>query len=930
MFIKPKGYLISQVSFNPHLQNLNNNLPTNCSLSEKVVEWVKEILQEPNLTVEELLAVNCLFLLNIINRIVPSKVNKVLRTSVEKKQEIQNVNEFMRTLKDLDYTKIKKISPQDFLNKETENQKRILKSIIYLKTRYEEKGNLKEFSKSTRTFYILQPKDSTENENNHNKRLQIKQNIDLNSENYLKTELVNPYLVSENCDLSENSWEFENIFFMGNEKKLSILKEKRIELGDLLSGDETTDFSEESLDCYSSTDDLDENGWNLVDLKQAKELESVSLSNPIHTGKKELGTKSKKEKEKENENNKKKIKNENKRRNEKEKKKNKEQKKEKENEKEKEKESKLKSKIKLSLEYNQNSQKKGKGKNNNKRKQIVFSSSTDSNTSSSENNDSESEENSKQNISQNKSTSIGFEEKKELKDNLELISNEDLYEKIEIFNPKNDYIKHDLYQLFQLKNESQSSSYIYTLFFILNKFNGWDKNHYQNSINFIQQLSIKKYDQLIENAFSNCKNLIKIGHAKFLIQFHLINQERGLLYDKDDKKMDDDDELENKEPNIINNKHQKKVQEKNEDENNILINNEKNLLINNGYIELTEKKLYIYKNNMTQIFHKIKLRNQIKLEIHKIYLNKLNLIFIDDQKIKRKLNLIFNSEIERLNFLIIIISFLRKNPKYLKNDNSMENGNKKNKKSKNDQKNNNVDDDLDDVLKKGGEISEKNIKNFPNSKPPNKHFIKKMSSIDEIKDKSNIKKHLKAYYTNSGVNFLIRILPVDDNNNTDKNNNNKKMKNINEKKKKKKKKSGNFKNGYIKIRKNGLKIGIEKSTVEKIQFKNSPMIFKFPKNRVKFNIQWNSTRSCRTTKESSIILKVSSTEPPQLNSQYLIISGLLSIACCILGFITSNNKFKTIHISKNYEYKINKYQKKTRLGFAVFNHRGRLIFDPKK
>ncbi|KAJ3441317.1 protein stay-green 1 -related [Anaeramoeba flamelloides] len=889
MFIKPKGYLISQVSFHPNLQNLNNNFPTNCSLSEKVVEWVKKVLQEPDLTVEELLAYKRIFLLNILNIIVPSKVNKVLRTTVEKKQEIQNLNEYMQTLKNLEYTKMNKISPQDLIVREPKMEKRILKSLMFLKTRYEEMGNLKEFSKSTRTFYILIPKDPTENENKYKEHFQMKQNIDLNSENYLKTELINPYLVSENCDLSENSWEFENIFFMGNEKMLSILKEKRIELRDLFSGDETSDFSDD----YFSTDDLSDNGWNLVGFKKEKELECVWVKNPIPSENKEFETKSKKENENKNENEKgwkkkteKEKENENEKDIEKEKEKENEKDIEKDIEKEKEKEiekeieiknkigygnkikigtkiekekitekeMKIKKKSIRSLDFNQNEVNEEDNRRNIKEKIHLFSSSADPNTYDSETSDSEYEGDSKHEISEPPTPRQEFEKNNNLKDNIKLLPNEDLYESIDLYNPKNDYIKTDLEGLFKLKNRSQNSIYIVTLFFLLNKFNGWKSNNFQNSINFIKELTIKRYDQLIENAFANCEDLIKIGHAKFLIRFQIMNQEGGMLYDKDGKKMDDDDdddELENKEPNIINNKKNKgKGQKNNEDE--------KNILINNGYIELTKKKIYVYKNTITRILYKIKSKNQIKLKINKIYLNKLILIFMDKKRqIKTNVQLIFNSEIERLNFLTIIISFLQKKSQYLQNGNNVKSGKYKNKKNHKGQKGNNNDDDDDDDdddyednSRKKGWMAKKNIQSdLPLLKPPNKHFLKKMSSMDQIKDQSNLKQSLQSFYENSGVNYLIRVLEVPDN----KSNNGKSINTSQNKNQQRvSKKSEILKNGYIEIRKAGLIVGIENSTVEKIQFKNSPLVFKFPKNRVKFNIQWNNTRSCRVVKESSI------------------------------------------------------------------------------
>eukprot|EP01155_Anaeramoeba_flamelloides_P018845 Anaeramoba_flamelloidesa571782_42.p1 GENE.a571782_42~~a571782_42.p1 ORF type:complete len:326 (+),score=79.53 a571782_42:1029-2006(+) len=110
---------------------------------------------------------------------------------------------------------------------------------------------------------------------------------------------------------------------------------------------------------------------------------------------------------------------------------------------------------------------------------------------------------------------------------------------------------------------------------------------------------------------------------------------------------------------------------------------------------------------------------------------------------------------------------------------------------------------------------------------PNEKFKKLLQTVDTINMRSKPTEIFKKFYDQSGVNFLAAIVSS---------------------------KKYPLRAGYIKVRKNGFKVGVKSSITFSVHFKNNPLVFKCPEDENMFMIKWTEDAMCRASSDNTITL----------------------------------------------------------------------------
>ncbi|KAJ3451951.1 phd and ring finger domain-containing protein [Anaeramoeba flamelloides] len=123
--------------------------------SQAALMWMQEVLQFPELTEEAAFNSNGLHLLNMINVISPRRKNKLVTANLLFVQQQENLKEFHRTLEFWNYPTIKMFNISDFIRSDEGAKEKLIQSILFLKAEYEKTGIRKDDKKDYRKFYIL-------------------------------------------------------------------------------------------------------------------------------------------------------------------------------------------------------------------------------------------------------------------------------------------------------------------------------------------------------------------------------------------------------------------------------------------------------------------------------------------------------------------------------------------------------------------------------------------------------------------------------------------------------------------------------------------------------------------------------------------------------------------------------------------------------
>ncbi|KAJ6250278.1 tubulin-folding cofactor b [Anaeramoeba flamelloides] len=257
MFIIPRGISLLKGKFNPLDHAITQGFhvfppPPNSLRTTRSVLWLQEVVQDSKLTIQTVFSAHCLYLLNALNVVLPCRENQIKICQTEEEQCENNLNEFLRTLEKYDCPHFKLFPKEKFLEGDNGAIKHAANCILWLQKNYENNGIVHDSNKSIRTFSLfVKPKGEQ-----------------------LQNDRVNPFLTDSNeVDLQDDQeikedHIFTNIFYLDGEKREQILKQRRSELGQELSDDESEIDSD---DIIFESDDSDEN-WEQVDINKAKRI----------------------------------------------------------------------------------------------------------------------------------------------------------------------------------------------------------------------------------------------------------------------------------------------------------------------------------------------------------------------------------------------------------------------------------------------------------------------------------------------------------------------------------------------------------------------------------------------------------------------------------------------------------------------------------
>ncbi|KAJ3427561.1 ap-3 complex subunit delta-1 [Anaeramoeba flamelloides] len=257
MFIIPRGISLLKGKFNPLDHAITQGFhvfppPPNSLRTTRSVLWLQEVVQDSKLTIQTVFSANCLYLLNALNVVLPCRENQIKICQTEEEQCENNLNEFLRTLEKYDCPHFKLFPKEKFLEGDNGAIKHAANCVLWLQKNYENNGIVHDSNKSIRTFSLfVKPKGEQ-----------------------LQNDRVNPFLTDSNeVDLQDDQeikedHIFTNIFYLDGEKREQILKQRRSELGQELSDDES---EMDSDDIIFESDDSDEN-WEQVDINKAKRI----------------------------------------------------------------------------------------------------------------------------------------------------------------------------------------------------------------------------------------------------------------------------------------------------------------------------------------------------------------------------------------------------------------------------------------------------------------------------------------------------------------------------------------------------------------------------------------------------------------------------------------------------------------------------------
>ncbi|KAJ6237488.1 nuclear localization sequence-binding protein [Anaeramoeba flamelloides] len=427
----------------------------------------------------------------------------------------------------------------------------------------------------------------------------------------------------------------------------------------------------------------------------------------------------------------------------------------------------------------------------------------------------------------NKKYETENEKEKEQEQEQEKKKQEEEYENIDYWNPQSVFLIEELTTILKLKRVPQKkANYIYIIYFLLNIFDKWLHNDFCKIKDYPNQNLINKYNNLIQQIFNDKK--IHLWKKKIHFFVHIKNHDskkKILNFDQPNKSdRSDEFEIEKNEKRGTNTE----TNPENEEENQEVEKDQKNYSAN-GFFNLTKKRITITTPKGNREIFNEPLTEKIQIGVHKKSTSKLRI-----SNLQNEIEIKFLSEDECLSFIACFLIYISNNKKFKKKTlKRRKTARKKNGGNEGNPGNINTNEDNNDPKT----FFHNNIKKAI----PNKRFLKKMSSIQEVKDKSNVLTALNKYYLNNGVNFLLKIIIDKD-----------------------------PQDGYIQIQKKNLLLGIKKKIIYKIPYAFSPAIYKNPEKLNEFFIQWSPDSSCRIPKVMLISIMCSTTPERSLIQQSII------------------------------------------------------------
>ncbi|KAJ6253812.1 nnp-1 protein putative nuclear protein 1 nop52 [Anaeramoeba flamelloides] len=253
MFLVTKPKTLQEIIYDPSLAGGSTHHTKNKSTSfKKSLFFMQEILQNPHLSIDEAFSPSCIQLLNLVNVLRPTRKNKVIKTSSRSKQRKGNLLEFLGVIKKSEYS-IRDFPITEYLKGETSAQKQIALMTLHLQSEYEKNGIQPSSEKDLRKFLVFDGSLTHPNTEKKTKRITG----------------VNPFLVSKkSVDLFQNMkvCEFKNIFSHSTTSIKKFVKLRSTELGHPLS--EVSTMEKKKKKKKKTNDNA---GWDAVDLENIDE-----------------------------------------------------------------------------------------------------------------------------------------------------------------------------------------------------------------------------------------------------------------------------------------------------------------------------------------------------------------------------------------------------------------------------------------------------------------------------------------------------------------------------------------------------------------------------------------------------------------------------------------------------------------------------------
>ncbi|KAJ3429550.1 chromodomain-helicase-DNA-binding protein [Anaeramoeba flamelloides] len=260
MFLVTKPKRLKEIQYDPSLTVVSNRKTKNISKSfQKPLFFMQDTLQNPDLSIDEAFSPSCVQLLNLVNVLRPTRKNKVIKTSSRSKQRKGNLLEFLCAIKKSNYS-VRDFPITEYLKGERSAQKKMALIMLHLQSEYEKNGSQPSSEKDLRTFLIFEGSLEQPNKYKPPKRVMG----------------INPFLVSKkSLDLfqSSNKCEIKNIFSHSITSITQFIKLRSIELGLPLSEGSTKKKKKKKID---------NSGWDAVDIHNIDEDEDY----PIKSNKK--------------------------------------------------------------------------------------------------------------------------------------------------------------------------------------------------------------------------------------------------------------------------------------------------------------------------------------------------------------------------------------------------------------------------------------------------------------------------------------------------------------------------------------------------------------------------------------------------------------------------------------------------------------------
>ncbi|KAJ6238480.1 protein casc3 [Anaeramoeba flamelloides] len=228
MFLVPRITKIQNLKYYPNGSIDNINSDEYESQQQEALIFMKQIFQYDNLTFEEAFSPDCYHLLNLINVLFPCGFNEIIKTSNIQKLVEENLKEYLTQLKSIKY-RVENFPKEEYIQSDKVGIKKIVSTILHLKSEYEQNGIQRKEQDESRVFYV--------------------EHKSLDNLKSTQTHGINPFLTNQKNYKkyqSAKKTKMRNIFYLKEKSQWNFLKKRSEQLGYPLTDDDSDSSESES------------------------------------------------------------------------------------------------------------------------------------------------------------------------------------------------------------------------------------------------------------------------------------------------------------------------------------------------------------------------------------------------------------------------------------------------------------------------------------------------------------------------------------------------------------------------------------------------------------------------------------------------------------------------------------------------------------